>query len=464
MSTKAGGSGGRDIDVAHAAGRAETSTGGRAGAAGRVRQGLTTLRGDLFDVRVRTQRPPAPFSSRAVALALHYLTVVFVVGIQGAVFAGYPGVSGGTAFAMGLATGVPILLAPQRPIVAWWMSLGSTVICALAATPGGPGSGTAAGMQWPWSAVGVVAQVVVMAHVAFHTPVRTVVETWVCTTLLGVVLVRNAQDDPSRWGTMPAVALLTATVMIVVVAFRSRGDARRELAVQSDLTATERERSALLEERARIARELHDVVAHHMSVIAIQAEAAPYRVADPPPELVRSFVTIRANAVDALAELRRVLGLLRTESDGGSDGAAAAAVDRNGRPAPLPTLDRLPELIDNVRAAGMTVDCVTVGAARPLPQGVDLSAYRIAQEALSNALRHASGARVRVEVAYVPTGLGLRVHNEPPPHPTPPARDGSGHGVMGMRERAAMIGGTLKAGHTPEGGYHVEVFLPTDGQ
>ncbi|MFE3198242.1 sensor histidine kinase [Embleya sp. NPDC059237] len=460
MSTKAGGSGGRDIDVADAAGGAETSTTVRAGAADRVRRGLTTLRGDLFDARVRTERPPAPFSSRAVALALHYLTVVLVVGIQGAVFAGYPGVSGGAAFALGLATGVPILLAPQRPIVAWWMSLGSTAVCALAATPGGSGSGGTPAMQWPWSAVGVVAQVVVMAHVAFHTPVRIVLETWVCTALLGVVLVRNAQDDPSRWDTMPAVALLTATVMIVVVAFRGRSDARRELAVQSDLTATERERSALLEERARIARELHDVVAHHMSVIAIQAEAAPYRVADPPPELVRSFVTIRANAVDALAELRRVLGLLRTEGDG----EGAAAVDRGGRPAPLPTLERLPELIDNVRAAGMTVDRVTVGAPRPLPQGVDLSAYRIAQEALSNALRHASGARVRVEVAYVPTGLGLRVHNEPPPHPTPPAREGSGQGVMGMRERAAMIGGTLEAGHTPEGGYHVEVFLPTDGQ
>ncbi|MFI6582591.1 sensor histidine kinase [Embleya sp. NPDC050493] len=416
-------------------------------------RGLTALREDLFDVRVRTERPPAPFGSVAIARALLYLAVVLTVGIQGPVLAGYPGVSAGLAFALGLATGAPILLARQRPLVAWWMSLGATVACALAGESNGHDH-----VQWPWTAVGVFAQVVVMAYVAFHARLRIVVETWVITALLGLVLVRNAQNDPSHWGTMPVVAMMTAIVMVVVVAFRGRSDARRQLAVQSDLTATERERSALLEERARIARELHDVVAHHMSVIAIQAEAARYRVADPPPELVQSFVTIRANAVDALAELRRVLGLLRTEQEGG------VGLDGPDRPAPLPTLERLPELIENVRAAGMTVNCVTVGVPRPLPQGVDLSAYRIGQEALSNALRHAPGARVRVEVAYVPTGIGLRVYNEPAPNPGPAAREGSGHGVLGMRERAAMIGGTLQAGHTPDGGYHVDVFLPTEEQ
>ncbi|WP_424640264.1 sensor histidine kinase [Embleya sp. AB8] len=417
------------------------------------------LRDELFDVRVRTERPPAPFRSRAVARGLLLVTVVITVGIQGAVLTGYPGVSGGLAFALGVATGAPILLAPQRPLPAWWLSLAGTVACALAATPEGVhGRSPSGGMQWPWSAVGVFVQVVVMAYVAFHGRGRVVVVTWGLTTVFGVLLVRAGQPGPAHWGTMPAVAMLTAIVMVVVVAFRGRSDARRELAVQSDLAAGERERSALLEERARIARELHDVVAHHMSVIAIQAEAAPYRVADPPPELVRSFVTIRANAVDALAELRRVLGLLRTEQEGGVELAGT------GRPAPLPTLDRLPELIENVRAAGMRVDCVTVGARRPLPQGVDLSAYRIGQEALSNALRHAPGARVRVEVAYVPTGIGLRVHNEPPPAPRPSAREGSGQGVLGMRERAAMTGGTLEAGHTPDGGYHVDVFLPTEEQ
>ncbi|WP_406288590.1 sensor histidine kinase [Embleya sp. NBC_00896] len=414
-------------------------------------RGLAALREDLFDVRIRTDRPPAPFDGRVVARGLLFLTAVIVVGTHGGVLAGYPGVSGGLAAALGFAVGVPILLAPQRPLLAWWMSLGATLASAFAGEQIGHDH-----VQWPWTASGVVAQVVVMAYVAFHTPVRVVAETWAITALLGVVLVRNARQDPSGWGTMPVVALLTATVMIVVVALRGRTDARRELAVQSDLTSVERERRALLEERARIARELHDVVAHHMSVIAIQAEAAPYRVADPPPELVKSFGTIRTNAVDALAELRRVLGLLRAEGESGAE------LDGQGRPAPQPTLDRLPELIENVRAAGMTVESVLVGTPRRLSQGVDLSAYRIAQEALSNALRHASGALVRVEVEYAPTGVGLRVRNEPPPNPVPPARDGSGHGVLGMRERATMIGGTLEAGHTPQGGYHVAVFLPTE--
>ncbi|MFI1382660.1 histidine kinase [Embleya sp. NPDC020886] len=427
--------------------------GGGAARVGRMNRGLTALREDLFDVRVRTERPPAPFGSVGIARGLLYVAVVLTVGIQGAVLAGYPGVSGGLAFALGLAAGAPILLAPQRPLVAWWMSLGATVACALAGESNGHDH-----IQWPWTAVGVFAQVVVMAYVAFHARLRIIVETWMITALLGLVLVRNAQHDPSHWGTMPAVAVITAIVMVVVVAFRGRSDARRQLAVQSELTATERERSALLEERARIARELHDVVAHHMSVIAIQAEAARYRVDDPPPELLQSFVTIRANAVDALTELRRVLGLLRTEQE------AETEPGEPPRPAPLPTLDRLPDLLENVRAAGMTVECVVLGTPRPLPQGVDLSAYRIGQEALSNALRHAPGARVRVEVGYGPTGIALRVHNEPPPLPGPPAREGSGHGVLGMRERAAMIGGTLEAGHTPDGGYHVDVFLPTEEQ
>ena len=139
-----------------------------------------------------------------------------------------------------------------------------------------------------------------------------------------------------------------------------------------------------------------------MSVVAIQAEAAPYRVENPPPELEHAFVTIRENAVAALTELRRILGVVRAE-------------DYQAPDAPQPMLADLDNLLANVREAGLEAEKTITGAVRPLPQGVELSAYRIIQEALSNALRHAPGASARVEVSYVLGGLGLRIVNTPPP-------------------------------------------------
>jgi signal transduction histidine kinase len=221
---------------------------------------------------------------------------------------------------------------------------------------------------------------------------------------------------------------------------------------QQTVTAHERSRRTLLEERTTIARELHDVIAHHMSVVAIQAEAAPYRVENPPPELEKAFATIRENAVAALTELRRVLGVVRAE-------------DYEAPDAPQPTLADLDGLLANVREAGLVVEKAVTGAVRELPQGVELSAYRIVQEALSNALRHAPGASARVEIGYVLGGLGLRVVNGPPPaqaliKPSP----GAGHGITGMRERVAMLNGEMTAGRMDdgayEGGYEVAVFLP----
>jgi signal transduction histidine kinase len=217
------------------------------------------------------------------------------------------------------------------------------------------------------------------------------------------------------------------------------------------MTAEERSRRTVLEERTRIARELHDVVAHHMSVIAIQAEAAPYRVPDPPDALVTSFAAIRENAVQALSELRRVLGVLRADG-----------LEESDPEQPQPTLARLDELVSNACAAGLAVDTTVTGVPQPLPHGVELSAFRILQEALSNAMRHAPGSHVLVEVAYVLGGVGLRVMNGPPGAPPVEGKPGTGHGVLGMRERASMLRGALEAGPTPDGGYQVTAFLPTD--
>src|SRR5690606_7683231 len=164
-------------------------------------------------------------------------------------------------------------------------------------------------------------------------------------------------------------------------------------------------------------------------------------------ELRQTLAGIRGNALAALVELRRVLGVLRVESP------------PSGGHLPQPTLQQLDDLVGNVRDAGLAVTTRTVGQARPLPPGVELSAYRIVQEALSNAIRHAPGAAVVVELAYHPASLVIQVRNTASTRPVPPS-GGAGHGLLGMRERVAMLGGKLTTGPTPDGGYEVVASLP----
>ena len=353
------------------------------------------------------------------------------------------------AFALATAQATPIVLALFRPMAAWWMSLAAMAAAALMTFP----STTEAMTDWPWTPTGLLAHLAVLVLVGLRVRVRAVVEIWVLTVGLGTVLVA-IQQGGNIYGNqgLPLMTILSATALIISVAVRERSVALKQLAEQARLASTERSQRALLEERARIARELHDVVAHHMSVIAIQAEAAPYRVPDPADELTGSFAIIRKNAVDALVELRRILGVLRAEEVDAHGGGGEAA--------PQPTLDRLDELVGNVRSAGLIVDVARSGTPRPLPPGLEVSAFRIIQEALSNALKHAPGAAVRVEISHVLAGLGLRVVNDPSPRAIPRSSNGSGHGLLGMRERAAMLGGQLHAGPTSEGGYEVTAFLP----
>ncbi|WP_404952359.1 histidine kinase [Streptomyces sp. ARC12] len=329
---------------------------------------------------------------------------------------------------MGLVPAIAVAMTLVRPVAAFWASMLAAVFCGVLGSEG----------LWGPSAFG--AQVVVLVVVAARTRPRTAAWMWLLTLLFGVLL---EGGDPSI--TAP-LAMLSAFALLVVAVIQIRRDAEREVTVQRTVTAVERDRRTLLEERTTIARELHDVVAHHMSVVAIQAEAAPYRVENPPPELEQAFVTIRENAVAALTELRRVLGVVRAE-------------DYEAPDAPQPTLAALDGLLDNVRETGLETEKVITGAVRELPQGVELSAYRIVQEALSNSLRHAPGASARVELGYVLGGLGLRVVNGPPRGLVKPS-PGAGHGITGMRERVAMLNGEMTAGTTEDGGYEIAVFLP----
>ncbi|MFC9862237.1 MULTISPECIES: sensor histidine kinase [unclassified Streptomyces] len=245
------------------------------------------------------------------------------------------------------------------------------------------------------------------------------------------------------------VAILGAVSMGDAV--RAREETRHErAAAQSRLLAMER-RQAAEAERAAIARELHDMVAHSVSMIAVQAESATYTTPDLSPQARDAFQQIAGTARSSMTELRRLLGVLRTEK-------ATAALT-----APQPSLAGIGELLDQHRAVGGTAELHISGEAIPLPASWELSAYRIAQEALTNTRRHAPGAHAVVEIGYRPGLLTVRVSDDGPgPVPATPngGNGGNGHGLVGMGERAALLGGRLTTGRGPAGGFLVEAELP----
>ena len=315
------------------------------------------------------------------------------------------------------------------PMSGWWLSLAAMVAAAAAAgVAAGPGPAKDTVALWPGP--DLVAHLSVLALVGSRVRTRVLAEMWALTLAAGIGLAVVFPDRAPLAG-IASMSVYSAVVLVAVGALRSRGEAVRRLAEQEHISGQERARRALLEERARIARELHGVVAHHMSVIAIQAEAAPLRVPDPPPEPARSFA-IRGNEVEALTELHRVLDVLRGDHGPPDPGGEAGT--------PQPTLDRLDDLLAGVRGVGLAVAVEVTGTRRPLERGVKLSAYRIVQEALSNVLRHAPDAEVIVELHYLPDRLDVRRQHRraprqaagtPPPNrpgarrrPRPPRRPG----------------------------------------
>lgn len=244
-------------------------------------------------------------------------------------------------------------------------------------------------------------------------------------------------------------AIASVALTAVAAAMDATGSsrrARRALVVQSELTELEQARGAVLEERARIARELHDVVAHHLSLIAVQTETARYRLGTLDAAL-SEFGSISDQAREALTDMRRLLGVLRDEGP----------VERS----PQPQLDHLPALVDASRRVGMAVDLSMSAGACRVPPDVGLCAYRIVQEALSNASRHAPGALVSVAVEKDGDLLRLQVNNGPGATIVPsPGSRRTGHGLVGMQERVALLGGSLSVGPRPDGGFAVSALLP----
>ncbi|MFJ4775773.1 sensor histidine kinase [Streptomyces sp. NPDC088762] len=270
------------------------------------------------------------------------------------------------------------------------------------------------------------------------------------------------------WGTRlaePGIgALSVAFVTVATLVCWVVGDGARrlrELTRRLRLEQEEKARRAVTEERIRIARELHDVIAHHVSVISVQTGLAAYVFTADPPTARRALDTVGDSAREALAEMRRMLEVLREEGPGPATATGpASAADPRG----VPGLGHLDELVTRVGEAGVPVEVRITGTAYALPPGIDLCAYRVVQEALTNVIKHAPEARTTVRVDYGADEIRVRVKDDgsgrAPVRTATGAQRAAGHGLIGMRERATIYHGTVTAGPAPGGGFEVSLRVP----
>jgi len=446
----------------------------------------------LLQVLIGREEPPSWRSARArqaacaaaaaawVLLAAAAVAVVIVDARQASHATGGPGGPGGPGaagwLAVTLAVSAAIPLAARYPLLAWRIACLAVLL-----TPLIPGENRVDTGYWT-----VLTICYIIAGLRYRQPALW----WMAALTLAPVWLWTGPDWVYPIRLTVGLAALTA-VLFGIGAWRRD---RRRLAAAHRQTRQQRERNAVLEERARIAREMHDVVAHHMSMIAVQAETAPYRLAATPgggdlPEPARAeFAALSQAAREALTDMRALLGVLRNpdasedrpDGRGGSDGAHGARAGPSAASAelaPQPQLGDVPDLVANARRKGAEVTLLMPDNSKRLPRGVGLTVYRIVQESLSNAARHAPGAAISVTVEETARDVRVNVTNDPPASPRPRAdgtgQDGRdrqdrqdprrGHGLTGMRERVALLGGDLRAGPEPGGGFAVRAVLPAAG-
>nr|WP_053175252.1 histidine kinase [Nonomuraea sp. SBT364] len=325
----------------------------------------------------------------------------------------------GPALFLAAVTALPLALRRRYPLGVFWVVLTATL-----AMDGG--------VTWITVLTMAIAAYSAVAHSRNRVPA-------VASLLLAAVLAGAAGQDilpslPTWLG--PYVILLSAGALASFVRFWQRS--RAKLADVREIT-----REAVQAERSRIAGELHDVVTHNVSVMVIQAGAARKVLGAHPDQCEEALKAIEASGRAAMAELRTVMGLLASQ-EGGLE--------------PQPGLDRLGDLIERVRAAGVAVDATITPPPGPLPPGVDLAVYRVVQEGLTNTMKHAAGARAAVTVGHDGDRLEIEVTDDGGTRPAP-SRSGGGRGLIGLRERLALYGGTLEAAPR-DGGYRLRAHIP----
>ncbi|MFC4337921.1 sensor histidine kinase [Salininema proteolyticum] len=388
-------------------------------------------------------------------------------------------------FLLPLIPGAALVLARWRPISAWFLSLVGIVWVALASHPFDPADALLrnpdqmedlgsppfmvredpysphpaseivihpyGGELWPVSPNALISLMIVQFALARRLRVATAVGSWV--TFVGLMTVLWYFADYRDLGLqhLATVLQLTALATVIGITVRLIGRSRARVAEEEKVSQAERWQRQVLEERARIARELHDIVAHHMSVISVQASTAEYRIPGLEEAVREEFRSIAGQARHSLSEMRRLLSVLRNDDEG---------VLRE----PQPSAEGIEELAESVRRSGTPVETLVSVDLAVLPESLSLLVYRIVQEALSNVVRHAPGADTTVAVGQVGRTLHVRVENGDPPG-LPPSADpqaGSGLGLVGMRERVALHGGTLETGSRGLGGFTVAAELPVD--
>jgi signal transduction histidine kinase len=260
-----------------------------------------------------------------------------------------------------------------------------------------------------------------------------------------VVMATTREDFPFNWGGTGAVFAWASMVM----GFGELAKARRDRMVQAAAAQAEQDKRQASEERLRIAREVHDVLAHHVSLINVQSGVALHLIDERPEQVREALTAIKQSSKEVLVELRNILGVLRD-------------VDRAAPRHPVASLDQLDRLLERMRTAGLPVDLKIEGEERPLPKGVDAAAQRIVQEALTNTYRHAGPTSASVTLTYRPDELGVQVDDEGRGEAGGPTV-GTGNGLTGMRQRAEALGGTCEAGPRPGGGFRVTATFPTGG-
>ncbi len=414
---------------------------------------------------MRPEGEPAPLSRRAVRLDVVLAVVLTVVALV--VAARYPG-DGPVRISSRAVTAdrpeFPYPVPPPAPGAVYPSeSSAPWVLVVLSALP------LAARRRYPLLAFGVVTAAALaiadrvswinvltcsigaygaVAHSRYRA--RAMVALIVAAVLAGVAF-RDADPMLPGWSS-PAVVLLVVGVLASLVRFgRLRLEASRKRFTDLQRTQEKAMRRAVEEERARIAAELHDVVTHNVSVMVIQAGAAR-KVMDAAPERSKeALLAVEAGGRAAMAELRHVMGLLA-----GPDASADTPADGLE---PQPGLGQLDALTERVRAAGTSVDLTVSLPPGPLPPGVELTAYRVVQEALTNTIKHAAGAGATVEIGFSGSWLEIAVTNTGAVRDSIPV-DGNGRGLIGLRERLAVYGGRLTAGPTLTGGYRVTARVP----